>query len=103
MCVFMDLYVYVYAFKYDNLLVHHHVLTVRLHVSIRRLHVCRDATDGGDCLKVRVSFRKRATNSRALLQKMTYKDTDGRLKEYYNSQNRIPYLYRSFPAKVTCI
>ena len=75
----MDLYVYVYAFKYDNLLVHHHVLTVRLHVLIRRLHVCRDATDGGDCLKVRISFRKRATNSRALLRKMTYKDTNGGL------------------------
>ena len=55
------------------------------------------------CLKLQVMFRKRATNYRALLQKMTFKDKASYgLRHYaYNlpAYYRMPYLYRSFSAK----
>jgi len=45
---------------------------ISLHLIFHRIHTWWQRLTG--CLKVQVFFRKRATNCRALLQKMTYKD-----------------------------
>ena len=52
------------------------------------------------CLKLQVSFRKRATNNRALLRKITYKDTASYASsppcntEYMNRMEYIHHMYR---------
>ena len=68
----------------------------------------KDIKHAVGCLKLQVSFCKRATDYRALLQKISYQDTG-----YYGSSpsdwdgvaktHNFPYLYRSFSAKVTYI
>jgi len=59
--------------------------------------------------KLQIIFHKRATKYRSLLWKMNYKDKGSYhilhdIREYRVAKTHmIPYLYRSFPAKVTYI